>query len=68
MTQAFSAVKASGVWTLSAGHLANAEYVTFGGKTYTFKNTVSTTDGNVYLPTGGNDAADVAAAGLWRDA
>lgn len=56
-----AAVRAAGVWTVSASHLADAETVTFGGKVYTFKNTVSTTDGNVYLPTGGDDAADVAA-------
>ena len=57
-----TAIRAAGVWTISAGHLADAETVTIGGKVYTFKNTVSTTDGNVYLPTGSDDAADVAAA------
>lgn len=61
MAQGFTGVKATGTWTISAGHLANAEYVTFDGKVYTFKNTITTSDGDVYLPTGGDDAADVVA-------
>ena len=58
----FSVVhRAQGTWTFTPGTLADAEYVTFAGKTYTFKNTVSTTNGYVYLPTGGNTAANKAA-------
>jgi hypothetical protein len=61
MAQSFTSTKASGVWTISAGHLANAEYMTIDGKRYTFLNTLLGADGDVYLPTGSNDAADVAA-------
>ena len=61
MAQGFTGVKATGEWTISSGHLAEDQYVTFGDKVYTFKNTITTSDGDVYLPTGGNDAADVAA-------
>ena len=55
----FSGVKAAGTWTVSASHLADAETLAIGGITYRFKTTMAQAY-DVYLPAGGNDAADVA--------
>lgn len=56
-----ASTRSQGTYTLSASHLADGDTLVIGGKTYTFKNTVSTTNGYVYLPTGSDDAADLAA-------
>ena len=56
----FSGVKAQGTWTIAAGHLADAETLQIGNITYRFKTTTAQAY-DIYLPAGGNDAADVAA-------